>query len=482
MLENGVISGKEYIDRINKLHSDIWIEGEKVKGNISEHPAFRGVMESQAKLYDLQCDSTNQDIMTFTSSKTGNQIGTSYLEPKTKEDLEKRRLMIQTWAKSTLGMMGRSPDYMNTSLMAVCAAADLFSSNNPEFTKNLRRFYEEASEKDYSFTHTYINPQTNRTLFHIEDEDNIIAAKVIDKTTDGIIIHGARLLATQGGITDELIVFPSGGHLFNEDYAFAFSIPSNTEGLTFLCRESFAYRESNFDHPLGSRFEEMDTILVFNNVLVPWDRVFLNASTDCANKMYAETSFFPLVLHQVVSRQVVKTESLLGVAQALVNTINIGEYQHVQEKISEIIVGLESMKALLLTSEIQAKTDKWGTMAPAINPLYSAINLYPRLYPRFTEILQLLGASGLVSIPTEKDFAGERRADLDQYLQAANANSYDRVKLFRLAWDLSISAFGSRQTLYERFFFGDPIRLASNLYQSYDRTELITRINEFLKN
>jgi 4-hydroxyphenylacetate 3-monooxygenase len=481
VLEIGIISGEEYINRINKLHSDIWIDGEKVKGNISEHPAFRGVIESQAKLYDLQSNLSNQDIMTFTSPKTGNQIGTSYLEPKTKEDLEKRRLMIQAWAKSTLGMMGRSPDYMNTCLMAVNAAADLFSSNNPEFVKNLRRFYEEASENDYSFTHTFINPQTNRSLFHMDDDDNIIAAKVIEKRTDGIIIHGARLLATQGGITDELIVFPSGGNLFNKEYAFAFSIPSNTKGLTFLCRESFAYKESTFDHPLSSRFEEMDTILVFNNVLVPWERVFMNESIDCANKMYTESSFFPLVLHQVISRQVVKTECLLGVAQALVDTINIGEYQHVQEKISEIIVGLESLKALLLTSELQAKLDKWGTMSPAINPLYSAINLYPRLYPRFTEILQLLGASGLVSIPTEKDFASDKRSDLDQYLQAANANAYDRVKLFRLAWDLCISAFGSRQTLYERFFFGDPIRLASNLYRSYDRTELTNQIKEFLK-
>lgn len=95
--------------------------------------------------------------------------------------------MIQTWAKSTLGMMGRSPDYMNTSLMAISAAADLFSANNPEFVKNLRRFYEEASEKDYSFTHTFINPQTNRSLYHTDDEDNIIAAKVIDKKKMGLL-------------------------------------------------------------------------------------------------------------------------------------------------------------------------------------------------------------------------------------------------------------------------------------------------------
>ncbi|MFS0862463.1 4-hydroxyphenylacetate 3-monooxygenase, oxygenase component [Fredinandcohnia sp. 179-A 10B2 NHS] len=477
----GIISGKEYIDRINKLQSDVWVEGERVSGNISEHPAFKGIMKSQAKLYDLQFDKKKQGIMTYTSPISGEKVGTSYLIPKTKEDLERRRHMIQEWAKSNLGMMGRSPDYMNTALMAVSAGADVFSSNKPEFARNLVRFYEEARENDYSFTHTFINPQTNRALFHFEEDDQIIAAKVVDQNADGIVIHGARLLATQGGITDELIVFPSGGNLQGKEFAFAFSIPSNTKGLSFLCRESFAYRDSTFDHPLGARFEEMDTVLVFDHVLVPWERVFLHENMECANKMYSETSFFPLVLHQVISRQVVKTESLLGVAQLLVDTINIGEYQHVQGKISEIIVALETLKALLYSSEHHASFDKWGTMAPELNPLYSAINLFPRLYPRFTEILQLLGASGLVSIPTEKDFASAKREDLERYLQGTNTNGHERVKLFRLAWDICLSAFGSRQTLYERFFFGDPIRLASNLYRSYDRTDFTSRIQEFLK-
>ncbi|MCH1627062.1 4-hydroxyphenylacetate 3-monooxygenase, oxygenase component [Fredinandcohnia quinoae] len=477
----GIITGQEYIDRINALEADVWIDGEQVKGMISEHNAFSGVMKSQARLYDLQSEHAKSEIMTFKSPTTDNRIGTSFLEPKTKEDLEKRRLMTSEWARINLGMMGRSPDYMNTALMAVYAGAEVFSSSHPQFANNITRFYEEASENDYSFTHTFINPQTNRSQLHFEDGEKIIAAKVIDKNKDGIIVHGARLLATQGGITDELIVFPSGGNLYSKDFAYAFSIPSNTKGLTFLCRESFVYSNSTFNHPLGSRFEEMDTIIVFDHVLVPWERVFLYESIECVNKLYTETSFYPLILHQVVSRQVIKIESLLGVAQLIVDTINISEYQHVQEKISEIIVGLETLKALLIASEVNAKIDKWGTMVPEQHPLYSAINLFPRMYPRFTEILQLLGASGLVSIPTEKDFLSDKGSDLHTYLQAANASAIDRVKLFRLAWDICLSAFGSRQILYERFFFGDPVRLASNLYRGYERKALTNRIHDFLK-
>ena len=166
----------------------------------------------------------------------------------------------------------------------------------------------------------------------------------------------------------------------------------------------------------------------------------------------------------------------------MVNTINVGEYQHIHEKITEVISGLETLKALLLTSEVNAKLDKWGTMVPDFPPLYTAILMYSRLYPRFCEILQQIGASGLVLIPSEVDFLADIKDDLETYLQAANANANDRVKLFRLAWDISMSAFGSRQSLYERYFFGDPVRLASSIYQNYDKDPSMSLVDTFLKN
>jgi 4-hydroxyphenylacetate 3-monooxygenase len=96
------------------------------------------------------------------------------------------------------------------------------------------------------------------------------------------------------------------------------------------------------------------------------------------------------------------------------------------------------------------------------------------------EIMQLLGASGLMAIPSESDFQSEIRPDLDKYLQAANSDAYNRVKLFRLAWDMCMSAFGTRQTLYERFFFGDPVRMAGALYNGYDKQPYVDRVKAFL--
>lgn len=192
------------------------------------------------------------------------------------------------------------------------------------------------------------------------------------------------------------------------------------------------------------------------------------------------SSFHSFSLHQVIARQIIKTEFVLGIVQSIIKTINIAEYQHVQEKATEVIVALESLKALLMKSEMEAKINRFGLMEPDRLTLHAAITIFPRIYPRLTEIIQLLGASGLMSIPTENDFNSPIRKDLDHYMQAKAASAVERVKLFRLAWDLTMSPFGTRQTIYERFFFGDPIRVASLLYSAYDKEPYVQRINDIL--
>lgn len=467
------IDGSTFLNRIENLKAEVWIDGEKISGNICEHYAFKGILNSKAKLFDLQLKKDKLDVMTYPSPLTGNRVGTSFLQPKSKEDLEKRRLTTQEWAKTSGGMMGRSPDYMNAGITALGSAWEVFGDKE-NHGANIRNLYEHAREQDLTFSHTFVSPQVNRSIGYYEDNDVPISARIMKTTPDGLVIKGARLLATQGGITDEILVLPVGGKYIDEPYIYAFSIPSNTKNLKFICREPFSTRSSVFDHPLGARFEEMDTIVVFDHVTVPWERVFLYKDYKIVQNMYAETNFNSFLLHQAVARQVIKIEFLLGVAQLMVESIDIGGYQHIQEKVSELIIGLETMKALLLASEIEAKKDTRGTFIPHANPLYTAVTSFQRLYPRYVEILQLLGASGLISIPTERDFhTPDIHEDLSQYLQGAACSAKERTKLFRLAWDISLSSFGGRQTLYERFFFGDPIRLNSSIYNSYPKENAI---------
>ncbi|MFF2501127.1 4-hydroxyphenylacetate 3-monooxygenase, oxygenase component [Peribacillus sp. NPDC058075] len=475
-----IINGKEFIERLNKMKNEIWFDGVNIKGAISDHPAFKGILKSKASLYDLQNSQDLKNEMTFFSSENENPIGLSYLQPKTKEDLKRRRKMIEHWARQTHGMMGRSPDYMNTVVMSFASSANVLSGRKNCFPENIQSLYERAMKHDLSFTHTFITPQVNRSQVYLGFSNEPISAKVIDRNEKGLVIKGARLLATQGGLTDEVLVISAPRLFLDPSEAFAFSIPSNTKGLKFFCRESFVGGESSFNYPLSSKYEEMDSIVVFDNVLVPWDRVFYYDNVDAATDFLVESSFYQFAYHQVITRQIVKAEFLLGVAQLLVETINVGEYQHIHEKLSEIIIGLETMKALLEKSENDAELDEWGSMRPSIIPLQVASNIFPKIYPRFSEIIQIIGASGMISIPTESAFDSEIRSELDQYLQADGMNAEDRVKLFRLAWDLTMSSFGTRQTQYERYFFGDPIRLSSNLYKNYIKDKHVEEIRGLL--
>ncbi|MGG4488421.1 4-hydroxyphenylacetate 3-monooxygenase, oxygenase component [Metabacillus idriensis] len=474
------ISGREYLQRMEALKPNVWLKGQAITENLISHPVYKGAIQTKASLYDLQVDKDAIDFMTFQSPFTQNRAGMSYLEPKTIEDLQKRRKMIEYWANATCGMMGRSPDYMNTALMAISAASAIVGAQDEEFSKNLRNMYETALDQDLSFTHSFINPQVNRSSAFLETSGQPIGAKVIKKTAEGLIIKGARLLATEGGMTDEVLIFPSGGNYLGDEYAFAFSIPANTKGLKFICREPFHTGESAFNYPLSSRFDEMDTLLVFDHVLVPWNRVFFYHRQDIAYKLFNHSGFISHALHQVVTRQTVKLQFLIGLSQLLINTLDVSEYEHIKLKLSEMIIGHESMKALLLKSEAEAKIDAFGTMTPSVHPLYAAVTLFSKLYPHFISLLQQIGAGGLMVLPSEEDFTSPIGKDVEHYLQGSSVDAKTKTKLFRLVWELTMSSFGTRQTHYERYFFGDPIRLAKNLYSGYEREQYVERVTDFL--
>jgi 4-hydroxyphenylacetate 3-monooxygenase len=298
-----------------------------------------------------------------------------------------------------------------------------------------------------------------------------------------LVIQGCRMLATLP-FADELMVFPS-TLLKNQEedapYAFGFCLPTNTPGLKFLCRESLDYGRSRYDHPFGSRFEELDSVVIFENVFVPWERVLLYRDVARCNAAYGRTGALACMSHQVVVKNLAKTEYLLGLASLMAHTIAIESFQHIQEKLAEIWVNMETMRAFLRAAEADAALDEYGMLRPAWDPLDAARNLYPRLYPRMIEIIQQMGASGLVAMPGEADVRGPMAEEIERYFQSARAEAHDRIPLFRLAWDTAVSAFGSRQVLYERFFFGDPVRMAGALVSSHDRSAYMDRVREFLK-
>ena len=477
-------TGQQYIDRLSKNPAEVWIGG-KQAGDVTTHPSFQNGVKSLAALYDQQHNPHTKEAMTFPSPASGDPVGQSFIIPKVINDLEKRREMMTNWAWESCGMMARTPDFLNCAISGWAGSADYFADNRPQFKDNVLRYHEYIRENDLTMTHTLVNLQRRRNTSILDRLEDQIALTVIKETDAGIVVNGSRILATLGPISDEIVVYPTRTHLLGKEaqkQAFAFAIPCATSGVKFMCRESLDQGRSNFDHPLGSRFEEMDAVVFFDNVLVPWERVFLLGDVDMANKFASATQSTSHTGHQVVNRTVVKTEFILGLTSLMTDTLGSTEVPHVQEMIGEIIVNLEMMKASVRAAEADAKLNEWGMMCPSFAPLSAARAIYAnKMYPRMTEIVQLLGSSSLMVLPGESDFNAPIAPELERYLATETAGARDRVRLFHLAWDVACSAFGGRQVLYERFFGGDPVRNTMLIYQGYDKTNAIDRVQCFLE-
>ena len=476
-------TGKEVIDRLQSHPPNLWLDGQLVE-DPTQHPKTRNAVRSLAALYELQYQDDIVDVMTFESPSSGDRVGRSFVVPESKDDLRRRSEMHKVWADASLGHMGRSPGYMNVNVMAAGMAGDYFEQVDQRFGQNIKHYFEYVRENDLALTHALTNPQVDKSKQANELADPYIALGLVEETSEGILVRGARMLATLP-ISDEILIFPStviqGGEEMRP-YALGFSVPNNTPGLRFQCREPLDQGRSHVDHPLGSRFDELDAMVIFDDVIVPWDRVFLIRDVERANQAYARTGAVLHMAHQVVNLKIAKTEAILGTLQSIIDMIGTGHYPHVQEMVAEVIITLEIMKALKLASEEEANVNEYGVMTPARGPLDAARNHYPSVHKRVMEVLQLCSSSGLIMVPSQADWEGERSADIDKFLQGKNGSAEERLRLFRLAWDMTISGFGGRQALYERFFFGDPVRMKHALYGVYDRSEYVDRVQRFVAN
>ena len=475
-------TGQQYLQGLQEQERDIWLGGERVK-DVTTHPGLRHGAEAIASLYDLQHDPQYQAEMTYVSPTTGDRVGLSFIIPRTMDDLVRRRVMMLHWARTTCGMMGRSPDFMNVSYAAWAAAAPFFARNRPDFGEHIQKYYTYISEHDLTLTHSLINLQRSRSVAGTFNLAEDTALRVVKETDAGIVVRGARVLATLGPLADEIGVYaPRMGRMTegHSPYALNFAIPCGTPGLKFLCRESFDVGQTHFEHPLGSRFEEMDCVVFFNDVLVPWERVFMLGDVGLVNTTAATTHSSNHTAHQGAAKNVAKCELVLGTALLMSHVLGNAHLPHTQERLGKLMMYTELMKACMRAAEADATLDEWGVMCPAQLPIEITRNLFSTAYPEMVEILQLLGSSSFMIRPSEADFHSPLAPEIEQYLATDAATAHERVQLFHLAWDIACSSFGARQVLYERFFASDPLTRAQFLYTIYPKEAMVARIRSFL--
>ncbi len=472
------IKGIDYLNRLKKNPPETWIGDEKILDPTS-HPLVAPPAHSIAKLYDIQWDEDKKDYMLYLDQNTGELEGTQYLVPRSKEELKKRSRLHQEWAKATYGFMGRSTDFMSAQLLGWYANAEFFG----EYADNVKNYFDYIRKNDLYLTHVLINPQVDRSQPPSKQPDEFTYLGVVKETEDGIIVRGAKMMATAGPYADEVLVFPfANQQMTPEDYKYSisFAIPMSTPGLRCIARESYV-KESKMDYPLASQYDELDGILVFDDVFVPWERVFIYKDPTRVNQVLNYTSLY--TGHQSTIRLMTKLQFVAGLAMKATEVINTNVFPQVQDLMGEMTTYIELCRAAITAAEENAKPNEKGIYIPDFRPLSAIRNSGNRWYPRTREILQLILAGGLMYQPSSfKVFDSPIKGDIEKYFRGADIEAKDKIQIYKIASELAVSAFGSRHELYERYYAGDPLFLRINSqYKKYDKTECLSLVDTLLE-
>jgi 4-hydroxyphenylacetate 3-monooxygenase oxygenase component len=472
----GIRTGQDYIESLRDARS-IYISGERVR-DVTTYPPFRGIVATMASLYDLQHQQS--DVLTYRSPIDGQPVSASFLLAKSVEEAEARIAAEEFRAEQTFGLMGRLPDFCNALVTDFAAARSYLGRDHAHYGDNIWRYYEQCRDTDLCLTHTLVDPQIDRSKGPADQPDPFCALGFVRQTDRGIIVRGAKMLSTLAPFANELWVGPYMPRRPGEEaYALCFAIPMATAGLKFICRESYDAGQSRFDRPLSSRFDEEDALAIFDDVEVPFERIFINRDINIFNGIMSRVPGYSAL--QAVTRGTVKLRFLAGLARHLAETIGRDSALHVRAQIGELVANAEMVGALVRAG---AQEVTWSaTRAMPHRGLAAALWVFmPQAQRLAIDVIRQLSGSGLIMTPTADDFANPEIAGyLEKYLRGKDIGARDRVQLFKLAWDLIGQPFGSRQLQYEWFYAGDPYLSRARFYSSPITIEYKAMVTRLLK-
>ncbi|NEW07072.1 4-hydroxyphenylacetate 3-hydroxylase [Paenibacillus sp. SYP-B3998] len=465
--------GEQFINSL-KDGRKVWLEGKEIE--VTTHAAFHGTLNTISRLFTMLDEPELSNQIGFYDTAQEKIVHNAFLLPREQADLRKRAAAFRIWAEHTNGVMSRLSDYARSRLTGWYATKERYHVYDKHFGDKISRYYEEAKAKDLFLTAVQREPQVNRSQAIGDDPDAIL--RVIGKNSEGLIVRGAKMIATAGPYSNDFIVYPVTKIPENHpEYAHMMIVPANSKGLHMMCRESFAELRNHHDYPISSRYDEMDAVLFFDDVVVPWERVLLHDNPEALWQIRMNEASSSLAYHQSIIRLQVKLEFVTGLACAIAESIGVNQFLNIQEKLGELVNQVQTIKGLIIASEVEAKADEFGNLIPAFTYIETARNLGSRYYPRALEIIQTIGAGGFFQVPsTCSEIEGPLGTYIQTYLQGASLKADEKVKLFKLAWDLVGSPLASRHKLYEQFYAGDPVRNLAGQYVNFDKDKMIGEV------
>ena len=452
-------TGEQFLSGLRRTRRTVWLGGEQVE-DVTAHPALAQAAHTLAGVFDRQHEYADECLIP--DSQTGEPMSVSHMIPGSVADLKRRNRGLSRISEATVGLMGRTPDYMNVKFACFAARHALWAGAdgaNRTGADNLVRFQQRLAREDLALTHTIIQPTVDKTTDPLIVGNQVTLHKV-GETDHGILVRGARILATLAPFADEIAVYPglpipAGA----EAYALAFVIPVDTPGLIFLCRDSASAPGAHaFDRPLSSRFDEQDAFVIFDNVEVPRERVFLDGQVELYNGV-RHTGIAENLTNHTTIRALTKLEFAYGLAARMAEAIN-DRSPATLEMLGELLSYVEVTRSAVLLSAEHGRDVGDGVWFPDPRPLLPMRSLLATWFPRVAEIITLIGSHNLLATPSRAQLDdAQLRPLVDEFLPGANGvDAEARAALFRLAWDFVGSGLAGRNLLYERFYLTSAAR------------------------
>ena len=457
-IESGVTTpytGAEYLESLQDGRC-VFVHGERVK-DVTQHPAFRNSSRMVARWYD-RLHEKKDVIGRPTDTGNGGWTHPFFMGSKSAEDLVAGRDAIAETQRVANGWMGRAPDYKAAFLGTLGANSGFYG----EYAENAKTWYNRTQERLDYWNHAIVNPPIDRHL-PIEETGDVFMQ--VEKETDaGLIVSGAKVVATGSALTHYNFIAHYGIPIKEKKFALIFTAPMGAEGVKLISRASYelnaAVMGTPFDYPLSSRLDENDSILVFDKVLVPWENVFVYGDVEKINAFFPASGFVPRFTLHGVTRLAVKLDFISGLFSKALEATGAGGFRGPQTAVGEVIAWRNLFWGI---SDAMVKSPvPWegtdGYNLPNVHYGLAYRVFAPMAYSRIKELIERHVASGLIYLPSSSlDFnSDEIRPYLDRFVRGSNGMlAVDRVKLLKLLWDAMGSEFGGRHELYESNYAGN---------------------------
>ncbi len=457
-------TGQQYLDSLRDGRQ-VFLDGELIT-DVVDHPAYRNAIRTTAGLYDFQSAPENLDLMTFESPTSGERVNRSWQLPECYDELVTRRKALEAWAECTFGYMGRSPDHVASSLAGMMMRLDLFRQHGEERAQALADYFQYVRDNDLFVTYVITNPQG-----WTGEHDEFLVAGICDEDSTGVTIKGAKTLGTSSILANEVLcttiqpLTPGA-----EKHAFSVAVPMNAPGLKILSRKSYeGWAQSQFDNPLSFSLDENDAVLFFDEVKVPWERVFIHRDVALCRDQFHEAPTHIFQNYQSQVRVMVKLRFLVGLARKMADANDLTRVPQVVETLGKLAAQAGVIENLVNGMEAAGRY-VGPYYVPDRHPLYTAQVMAQEFYPQIMNTLRDLAGSSPIMLPSSaKDFGNPEIADyISRSQSAVGPETPERIKLFKLAWDAIGSEFASRHIQFELFYAGAGYVVRNNSYRTYD--------------